>query len=106
MALGVVGDVNKEAGDVAGEILATNGAGEFEGLEGADALGGVSKAGAEFFEDGLRRADWVTFGSEDGQLKVVEGLAFGVGQEAIYTASDVTEMEGYGREMQRVGVDF
>jgi hypothetical protein len=108
VALSVVGTVDEEASDGGGKGTAAYGSGLIEvcGSEGADAAEGGVEALVEFFEEGGGcRGDRIEFGAEGFELGGAELVAFGVGEEAIEAADDVSEVKGDGGEVGGAGVE-
>jgi len=108
VSLSVVGTVDEEASDGGGKGTAAYGSGLIEvcGSEGADAAEGGVEALVEFFEEGGGcRGDRIEFGAEGFELGGAELVAFGVGEEAIEAADDVSEVKGDGGEVGGAGVE-
>lgn len=96
VALSVVGDVDEEAADGGGELLAADGARRFQigASEIANADGGVVEAFVKFFEERSNGDAWFGFGLHGGELCLAELIVFSVGQQTVDTASDVADVKG------------
>lgn len=100
VALGMVGDVNEKATEGSGNPVAADVAGRFKGLrEGEDAGTAGSHGVVEFGEDFGVGSLQVRFGAQGGELVRAERLPFRVGKQAVERAGDVTDLEGYGRQV-------
>lgn len=59
----------------------------------------------KFVEERSNGGTRLGFGFQRRKLRIGEVIAFGVGEEPIDAASDVTDMEGEGRQTVRLGVE-
>ncbi len=106
VALGVVGDVDEEAADGGGELLAADRTREFEvgGGQIADTGCGVVEGFVKFVEDSSNGGGGFRFRFQGSELRVGQLIVLGVGEEAIDAAGDVTHVKSNGRKSVRLGV--
>ena len=108
VTLGVLGAVDEEASYGGGEMLAADGAGVVVLIRGEGENAGLcgGERGVEFVQEGVVGGVGVLFGTEGGELGGVELRALSVGEQAVERTGDVAEVEGYGWEAVRAGVEF
>jgi hypothetical protein len=106
--LSVVGNMDDQSGKSGGQTLFANETRLFKGcwVEAANAGSTLIQRGPKFTEklrDSFRR---IVLGRQRGQLVRTEFAALGVGEQAIQTKGNVTEMEADGRQSRGAGVYF
>jgi hypothetical protein len=102
VAHGVFGHVDEEAVEGGGEMFAADGS-RFRERGGIDVTNflrdgveGLTHLCKEFVAGG---AGLLLFGAEGFHLSAGEGAAFGVGEETVRAAGDVTDVEADGAEV-------